>query len=57
MLRNLIAFHDLAQQAVKTTEKSRHKITWIDIRTNVNDFLYELCSMKFKVKFFIEIII
>ena len=53
MLRNLIVFHDLAQQVVKETPKSTNKITWWDIRTNFDDLLRELSSMKFKVKFFL----
>ena len=54
MLRNLIAFYDLAQQALKTTVKSRKKMTWGDILTNFHDLLYELQCMKFKVHFFCE---
>ena len=54
MLRNLIAFYDLAQQALKTTVKSRKKMTWGDILTNFHDLLYELQCMKFKVHFFVK---
>lgn len=49
MLRNMIAFYDLARHAVETTAQSDKKITWNDIRTNLGGLLYELSSMKFKV--------
>ena len=45
----MISFYDLARHAVETTAQSEKKITWNDIRTNLNDILYELTSMKFKV--------
>ena len=51
MLRNLIAFYNLARDAVQTTAKSRKKITWNFIRTNFESLIYELLSMKFKVNF------
>jgi V-type H+-transporting ATPase subunit A len=50
MLRNMIAFYDLARHAVETTAQSEKKITWNDIRTNLGDILHQLSSMKFKVK-------
>lgn len=49
MLRNMIAFYDLARHAVETTAQSEKKITWNDIRTNLGDILHQLSSMKFKV--------
>jgi V-type H+-transporting ATPase subunit A len=50
MLRNMIAFYDLARHAVETTAQSEKKITWNDIRTNLGDILHQLSSTKFKVK-------
>jgi len=49
MLRNMIAFYDLARHAVETTAQSEKKITWNDIRTNLGDILHQLSGMKFKV--------
>ncbi len=49
MLRNMIAFYDLARHAVETTAQSEKKITWNDIRTNLGDIIHQLSSMKFKV--------
>lgn len=49
MLRNMIAFYDLARHAVETTAQSEKKITWNDIRTNLGEILHQLSSMKFKV--------
>lgn len=54
MLRNMIAFYDLARHAVETTAQSEKKITWNDIRTNLAEILYQLSSMKFKVDFIIK---
>jgi len=51
MLRNMIAFYDMARHAVETTAQSEKKITWNDIRTNLADILHQLSSMKFKVNF------
>ncbi|CAF3731612.1 unnamed protein product [Rotaria sordida] len=48
MLRNMIAFYDLARHAVETTAQSEKKITWNDIRTNLGDTIHQLSSMKFK---------
>ncbi|CAF2331794.1 unnamed protein product [Rotaria sp. Silwood2] len=48
MLRNMIAFYDLARHAVETTAQSEKKITWNDIRTNLGDIIHQLSSMKFK---------
>ena len=52
MLRNMIAFYDLARHAVESTAQSEKKITWNDIRTNLGDILHQLSSMKFKVNHF-----
>ncbi|CAF0857268.1 unnamed protein product [Didymodactylos carnosus] len=48
MLRNMIAFYDMARHAVETTAQSEKKITWADIRNHMNDIIYQLSSMKFK---------
>ncbi|CAF0872401.1 unnamed protein product, partial [Didymodactylos carnosus] len=47
MLRNMIAFYDMARHAVETTAQSEKKITWADIRNHMNDTIYQLSSMKF----------
>ncbi len=49
MLRNMITFYDLARHAVEITAQLEKKITWNDIRTNLEDILYQLSRMKFKV--------
>ncbi|CAF1511643.1 unnamed protein product, partial [Didymodactylos carnosus] len=49
MLRNMIAFYDMARHAVETTAQSEKKITWADIRNHMNDTIYQLSSMKFAV--------
>ena len=49
MLRNIISFYDLARHAVESTAQSDNKITWAIIRDAMNDTLYKLSSMKFKV--------
>ncbi|OWF55216.1 V-type proton ATPase catalytic subunit A [Mizuhopecten yessoensis] len=48
MLRNIMAFYDMARHAVETTAQSENKITWGIIREQLNDVLYKLSSMKFK---------
>ena len=56
MLRNIILFHNLAQQAVtqglifedKHGEKEVKKFTWKDIRGSKSDILYKLSCMKFQ---------
>ncbi|XP_046353005.1 V-type proton ATPase catalytic subunit A [Haliotis cracherodii] len=48
MLKNIIAFYDLARHAVESTAQSENKITWAIIRDQMNDILYKLSSMKFK---------
>ncbi len=49
MLRNIIAFYDLARHAVESTAQSDNKITWAIIRDHMSDTIYKLSSMKFKV--------
>lgn len=48
MLRNIIAFYDMARHAVETTAQSENKITWNVIRDAMGNTLYQLSSMKFK---------
>ena len=48
MLKNIIAFYNLAKHAVESTSKSDNKITWNAIKEHMNDILYDLSSMKFK---------
>jgi V-type H+-transporting ATPase subunit A len=48
MMRNIIAFYELARHAVESTAQSDNKITWNIIRENMNDIIYKLSSMKFK---------
>jgi V-type H+-transporting ATPase subunit A len=49
MMKNMIAFYDMARHAVESTAQSDNKITWAIIRDNMGDILYKLSSMKFKV--------
>ena len=49
MLRNIIAFYDMARHAVESTAQSDNKITWNVIRDSMGNILYQLSSMKFKV--------
>nr|BAA36691.1 vacuolar-type H+-ATPase subunit A [Ascidia sydneiensis samea] len=48
MIRNMIAFYDMARASVESTAQSDNKITWAIIRENLSDILYRLSSMKFK---------
>merc|ERR1712226_762604 len=48
MMRNIIAFYDLAKNAVDSTALSEKKITWVIIKEAMNDLMYKLTSMKFK---------
>ncbi|VDD88964.1 unnamed protein product [Enterobius vermicularis] len=48
MLKNMIAFYDLARHAVEVTAQSENKITWATIRDHMGDLMYQLSSMKFK---------
>ncbi|XP_040583642.1 V-type proton ATPase catalytic subunit A [Lepeophtheirus salmonis] len=48
MLRNIVAFYDLARHAVESTALSENKITWGIIREAMGNILYQLSSMKFK---------
>lgn len=46
----MIAFYDLARHGVETTAQSDNKITWSVIREAMSDIMYQLASMKFKVR-------
>lgn len=49
MLKNMIAFYDMARHAVESTSQSETRITWNIIREAMGDIMYQLSSMKFKV--------
>merc|ERR1711892_121073 len=48
MLKNIVAFYDLARHSVESTAQSDHKITWNIIRESMSQIMYQLASMKFK---------
>ncbi|XP_014096915.1 V-type proton ATPase catalytic subunit A [Bactrocera oleae] len=48
MLRNMLAFYELARHAVESTAQSDNKITWNVIRDAMGNILYQMSSMKFK---------
>jgi len=48
MLRNIVAFYDLARHSVESTSQSENKITWNVIREAMGNIIYQLSSMKFK---------
>lgn len=50
MLRNMVGFYDMARHAVESTAQSDNKITWATIRESMSNILYQLSSMKFKVR-------
>lgn len=50
MLRNICLFYDLARHAVETTAATDNKITLASIKDSMGDVIYELSSMKFKVR-------
>lgn len=50
MMRNMIAFHDFAKHAIESTQQSENRITWGVIREALGDVMYQLSSMKFKVR-------
>lgn len=49
MLSNIVAFYNLARQAVEHTAQSDNKITWAIIKDNLSDQIHQLTRMKFKV--------
>eukprot|EP00092_Neocalanus_flemingeri_P023369 GFUD01025336.1.p1 GENE.GFUD01025336.1~~GFUD01025336.1.p1 ORF type:complete len:622 (+),score=189.07 GFUD01025336.1:63-1928(+) len=48
MLKNIVAFYDLARHSVESTAQSDNKITWNVIREAMSQLMYQLASMKFK---------
>ena len=50
MLKNMIAFYELARHAVESTAQADNKITWNVIRETMSQTMYQLSSMKFKVR-------
>ena len=54
MLKNIVAFYDLARHSVESTAQSDNKITWNVIREAMSQIMYQLASMKFKVLFGVE---
>jgi len=48
MLKNIVAFYDLARHSVESTAQSDNKITWNIIREAMSQIMYQLASMKFK---------
>merc|ERR1719345_490018 len=47
MLRNIVAFYDLARHSVESTSQSETKITLVAIKDGMGDMMYQLSSMKF----------
>jgi len=48
MLKNIIAFYDMARHSVESTAQSEKKVTWSMIRESMGQTIYKLSSMKFK---------
>merc|ERR1712042_408893 len=48
MLKNIVAFYDMARHAVESTAQSDNKIAWAIIREAMSQIMYQLASMKFK---------
>lgn len=48
IMRNIIAFYEMARHGVESTAQSDNKITWAVIRDSLGDIMYKLSSMKFK---------
>lgn len=49
MLSNIVAFYNMAQQAVEHTSQSDNKITWAIIKDNLGELISKLTRMKFMV--------
>merc|ERR1711998_100093 len=47
MLRNIVQFHEEAQRAIESSTSER-KITWNLIKSQLNQLIYKVTSMKFK---------
>lgn len=50
MTRNIVTFYNLATNAVEATAQTDNRITWATIKEQMNDIIYALSSMKFKVR-------
>ena len=50
MTRNIVTFYTLATNAVESTAQSDNRVTWATIKEQMNDVIYALSSMKFKVR-------
>merc|ERR1719351_239638 len=50
MLKNIVAFYDLARHAVESTAQSDNKITWNVIREAMSQTLYQLASMSLRIQ-------
>merc|ERR1712072_266814 len=48
MLKNIIAFYDMARHSVESTSQSEKKVTWAMIKESMGQTIYKLSSMKFK---------
>ena len=55
MLSNIVAFYNLAQQAVEHTAQSDSKITWAIIRENLGETIHQLTRMKFTVSIYLSV--
>lgn len=49
MMNNIVAFYNLAQQAVEHTAQSENKVTWAVIKDQLGDLVTKLTRMKFLV--------
>ena len=47
MLRNIMAFHDMAKRVIEATARKDNKITWENIRESKREIIYRLSAMKF----------
>jgi len=47
MLKNMMAFYELAKHAIDTTAQSDNKITWNQIREAMSDTMYQISMQKF----------
>ena len=50
MTRNIVTFYNLATNAVESTAQTDNRVTWATIKEQMNDIIYALSSMKFKVR-------
>ena len=49
MLQNIVAFYNLARQAVEKSDSESNKITWAVIRDQIGGSFHQLTRMKFCV--------